>query len=254
METADGRLPLLLPMSEIAGRLAVQAGAHHLVRPLGGKGVLLGGVPGVEPGRVLVLGGGVVGYNAALIALGLGAQVTIVDRSADRMRRLDQILFGRVGTVMSSALEIQSRIADADLVIGAVLVPGSRAPRLVTAEMLPAMRTGSVIVDVAIDKGGCVETAAATTHSEPVYKVEGIVHYCVANMPGGVPVTSTRTLTNATLPYVAAIADLGLARAIARQPALGHGVNVMAGRVTCRPVADAHDLELTPVAGPLDSR
>jgi alanine dehydrogenase len=247
VETDDRRLPLLAPMSEIAGRLASQAGAYFLEKPLGGRGLLLGGVPGVTPGRVLVLGGGVVGYNAAIIAIGLGAQVTILDKSIDRMRYLDEILSGRVSTVMSSALQIESSIADADLVIGAVLVPGARAPKLVTREMLGVMKKGAVIVDVAIDQGGCVETAHPTTHSDPVYDVDGITHYCVANMPGGVPITSTKALTNATLPYVEAIAEHGLAEAVARDPALGRGVNVVDGKITYEPVAEAHDLGYTPL-------
>ena len=212
VETDDRRLPLLAPMSEIAGRLAAQAGAYFLEKPLGGRGLLLGGVPGVAPGRVVVLGGGIVGYNAAIIAIGLGAQVTMLERSIDRMRHLDEILSGRVSLVMSSTLQIEASIADADVVIGAVLVPGARAPKLVTREMLGEMKKGSVIVDVAIDQGGCIETAHPTTHSDPVYEVDGVIHYCVANMPGGVPITSTKALTNATLPYVEAIADNGLAR------------------------------------------
>jgi alanine dehydrogenase len=247
VETDDHRLPLLAPMSEIAGRLAAQAGAYFLEKPLGGRGLLLGGVPGVAPGRVLVLGGGVVGYNAAIIAIGLGAQVTILDRSIDRMRYLDEILSGRVSTVMSSTLQIESSIADADVVIGAVLVPGTRAPKLVTRAMLGVMKTGSVIVDVAIDQGGCVETARPTTHSDPVYSVDGVIHYCVANMPGGVPITSTKALTNATLPYVEAIAEHGLAEAVARDRALARGVNVLHGKITYEPVAEAHDLEHTPL-------
>jgi alanine dehydrogenase len=248
VETDDRRLPLLAPMSEIAGRLAPQAGAYFLERPLGGRGLLLGGVPGVQPGKVLILGGGVVGYNSAVIAIGLGAQVTILDRSIDRMRYLDEILSGRVSTVMSSALQIESLIGDADLVIGAVLVPGARAPKLVTRDMLSEMKRGAVIVDVAIDQGGCVETAHATTHSDPVYEVDGVVHYCVANMPGGVPVTSTKALTNATLPYVEAIADHGLTDAVARDKALAKGVNVLEGRITYEPVAEAHNLDYTPLA------
>jgi alanine dehydrogenase len=247
VETDDRRLPLLAPMSEIAGRLAAQAGAYFLEKPLGGRGLLLGGVPGVAPGRVLVLGGGVVGYNAAIIAIGLGAQVTILDRSIDRMRYLDEILSGRVSTVMSSALQIESSIADADVVIGAVLVPGTRAPKLVTRAMLGVMKKGAVIVDVAIDQGGCVETARPTTHTDPVYSVDGITHYCVANMPGGVPITSTKALTNATLPYVEAIAGHGLAEAVARDQALARGVNVLHGKITYEPVAEAHDLEYTPL-------
>jgi len=247
VETDDRRLPLLAPMSEIAGRLAPQAGAYFLEKPLGGRGLLLGGVPGVAPGRVLVLGGGIVGYNAAIIALGLGAQVTILERSIDRMRHLDEILSGRVSLVMSSTLQIESSIGEADLVIGAVLIPGARAPKLVTREMLREMKPGTVIVDVAIDQGGCVETARPTTHSDPVFTVEGVTHYCVANMPGGVPITSTKALTNATLPYVEAIADHGLARAVGRDPALARGVNVLDGKVTYEAVAEAHDLDFTPL-------
>ncbi|HVA31490.1 MAG TPA: alanine dehydrogenase [Gaiellaceae bacterium] len=247
VEADDRSLPLLAPMSEIAGRLAAQAGAYFLEKPLGGRGLLLGGVPGVAPGRVLVIGGGIVGYNAATIAIGLGAQVTILDRSIDRMRHLDEILSGRVSTVMSSTLQIESSIAEADVVIGAVLVPGARAPKLVTGEMLGVMKKGAVIVDVAIDQGGCVETAKPTTHSDPVYDVDGITHYCVANMPGGVPITSTKALTNATLPYVEAIAEQGFVRAVARDRALARGVNVLDGKITYEAVADAHGLEYTPL-------
>ena len=247
VETDDRRLPLLAPMSEIAGRIASQAGAYFLEKPLGGRGLLLGGVPGVAPGRVLVLGGGIVGYNAAIIALGLGAQVTILERSIDRMRHLDEILSGRVSLVMSSTLQIESSIADADLVIGAVLIPGARAPKLVTREMLKEMKQGAVIVDVAIDQGGCVETAKPTTHSDPVYVVDGVTHYCVANMPGGVPITSTKALTNATLPYVEEIAEHGLARAVAADRALARGVNVLDGKIVYDAVAEAHGLEFTPL-------
>jgi len=247
VETADRRLPLLAPMSEIAGRLAPQAGAYFLEKPLGGRGVLLGGVPGVAPGRVLVLGGGVVGYNAAVIAIGLGAHVTILDKSIDRMRYLDEILSGRVSTLMSSTLQVESSISEADVVIGAVLVPGARAPKLVTRAMLKEMKQGSVIVDVAIDQGGCFETSRPTTHTNPVYEVDGVTHYCVANMPGGVPVSSTKALTNATLPYVEAIADYGLADAVARDRALALGVNVLDGKITYEPVAEAHGLDYTPL-------
>jgi alanine dehydrogenase len=247
VETDDRRLPLLAPMSEIAGRLASQAGAYFLEKPLGGRGVLLGGVPGVAPGRVLVLGGGIVGYNSAIIAIGLGAQVTVLERSIDRMRHLDEVLSGRVSLVMSSTLQIESSIADADVVIGAVLVPGARAPKLVTREMLGVMKPGAVIVDVAIDQGGCVETAHPTTHSDPVYEVDGVLHYCVANMPGGVPVTSTKALTNATLPYVEAIADNGLVRAVSADPALARGVNVLDGKITYAAVAEAHGFDYTPL-------
>jgi alanine dehydrogenase len=243
VETDDRRLPLLAPMSEIAGRLAPQAAAHFLEKPLGGRGVLLAGTPGVQPGRVVVLGGGIVGYNAAIIALGLGANVTILERSIDRMRHLDEILSGRVTLLMSSTLEVEERIASADVVIGAVLIPGARAPKLITRAMLSEMQTGAVIVDVAIDQGGCIETAHATTHSDPIYEVDGIIHYCVANMPGGVPVTSTKALTNATLPYVEAIADHGLSEAVARDRALARGVNVLEGKITYEAVAEAHGLD-----------
>ncbi len=247
VETDDRRLPLLAPMSEIAGRLAPQAAAHFLEKPLGGRGVLLAGTPGVAPGQVVVLGGGIVGYNAAIIALGLGAQVTILERSIDRMRHLDEVLSGRVSLLMSSALQIDESIARADVVIGAVLIPGARAPKLVTREMLGDMKPGAVIVDVAIDQGGCIETAHPTTHSDPVYTVDGIIHYCVANMPGGVPITSTKALTNATLPYVEAIAGHGLAEAVARDRALARGVNVLDGKVTYEAVAQAHGLDFTPL-------
>jgi alanine dehydrogenase len=247
VETDDRRLPLLAPMSEVAGRLAAQAGAYFLEKPLGGRGLLLGGVPGVSPGRVAVLGGGIVGYNAAIIALGLGAQVTILERSIDRMRYLDEILSGRVSLVMSSSLQVEESVAEADVVIGAVLIPGALAPKLVTRAMLGDMKQGAVIVDVAIDQGGCFETSKPTTHSDPVYDVDGVTHYCVANMPGGVPITSTLALTNATLPYVEAIAEHGLAMAVARDPALARGVNVLDGKITYEAVAEAHGLDYTPL-------
>jgi alanine dehydrogenase len=248
VETANGALPLLAPMSEVAGRLAAQAGAYFLEKPLGGRGLLLGGVPGVAPGRVVVIGGGIVGYNAAVIALGLGGNVTILDRSIDRMRYLDEILSGRVSLVMSSALQIEESVREADVVIGAVLIPGAKAPKLITRTMVAEMKQGSVICDVAIDQGGCAETSRPTTHSEPTYVVDGVTHYCVANMPGAVPITSTKALTNATLPYVEAIADHGLAEAVARDPALAGGVNVLHGKVTYRAVAEAHGLEYAPLA------
>ena len=247
VEADDRRLPLLAPMSEVAGRLAPQAAAHFLEKPLGGRGVLLAGTPGVAPGRVVVLGGGIVGYNAAIIALGLGAQVTILERSIDRMRHLDEILSDRVTLLMSSSLQVEESIERADVVIGAVLIPGARAPKLITRPMLGNMQKGAVIVDVAIDQGGCIETAHPTTHSDPVYEVEGITHYCVANMPGGVPITSTKALTNATLPYVEAIADRGLAEAVARDAALARGVNVLDGKITYEAVAAAHGLDFTPL-------
>src|SRR5260221_6035378 len=232
-----GGLPLLAPMSEVAGRLAPQAGAYFLEKPLGGRGLLLGGVPGVAPGKVVIIGGGVVGYNAAVIALGLGAQVTILDRSIDRMRHLEEVLSGRVTLLMSSRLQVAASVEDADLVIGAVLVPGALAPKLVTREMIAGMKEGAVYVDVAVDQGGGFETSHATTHADPVYVVDGVTHYCVANMPGGVPVTSTKALTNATLPYVEAIANKGLRAAVAADPALARGVNVIDGKVTYETVA-----------------
>jgi alanine dehydrogenase len=247
VETDDRALPLLAPMSEIAGRLAAQAGATFLERPLGGRGLLLGGVPGVAPGNVVVIGGGMVGYNAAVIALGLGATVTILERSIDRMRHLEEVLGARVTLLMSSSLQIQESVAEADVVVGAVLIPGALAPKLISREMVAGMKAGSVVADVAIDQGGCVETSRPTTHSEPVFVVEGVIHYCVANMPGAVPITSTKALTNATLPYVEAIADHGLREAIARDPALARGVNVIDGKITYEAVAEAHGLDFTPL-------
>ncbi len=247
VETDNGALPLLAPMSEIAGRLAAQAGAYFLEKPLGGRGLLLGGVPGVAPGNVVVIGGGIVGYNAAVIALGLGANVMILERSIDRMRHLDEVLFGRVSLVMSSRLQIEESVAEADVVIGAVLIPGALAPRLLTRDTIRGMKNGAVLCDVAIDQGGCSETSRPTTHSAPVYTVDGVIHYCVANMPGAVPVTSTKGLTNATLPYIEAIADYGLADAVARDPALARGVNVLHGNVTYEAVAEAHGLDYVPL-------
>src|SRR5262245_55802707 len=247
VENDNGALPLLAPMSEIAGRLAAQAGAYFLEKPLGGRGLLLSGVPGVAPGRVLVIGGGIVGYNAAVIALGFGANVTILERSVDRMRHLDELLSGRVRLVMSSSLQIEESVAEADVVIGAVLIPGAVAPKLVTREMVAQMKDGAVLADVAIDQGGCAETSRPTTHSEPVYVVDGVTHYCVANMPGAVPITSTKALTNVTLPYVEAIADHGLREAVARDPALARGVNVLDGKVTYEAVADAHGFDFHPL-------
>jgi len=247
VETGRGRLPLLAPMSEVAGRLAAQAGAYFLEKPFGGRGLLLGGVPGVAPGKIVIIGGGIVGYNAAIIALGLGAQVTILERSIDRMRHLEEVLSGRVSLLMSNSLQIEAEVADADLVIGAVLIPGALAPKLVTREMIAGMKDGAVVVDVAIDQGGCFETSHATTHSDPVYVVDGVIHYCVANMPGGVPITSTLALTNATLPYVEAIANKGLRAAVDADAALAKGVNVIGGKVTYEAVAEAHRLDYTPL-------
>src|SRR5690349_2976168 len=247
VETSNGGLPLLAPMSEIAGRLAAQAGAYFLEKPLGGRGLLLGGVPGVAPGKVVVIGGGMVGYNAAVIALGLGASVTILERSVDRMRHLEEILSGRVSLLMSSSLQIEESVAEADVVIGAVLIPGAVAPKLITRAMVGEMKDGSVLCDVAIDQGGCAETSRPTTHSDPVYVVEGVTHYCVANMPGAVPITSTKALTNVTLPYAEAIADHGLREAVARDRALARGVNVLEGKVTYEAVAEAHGLDYSPL-------
>jgi alanine dehydrogenase len=253
VETADRRLPLLAPMSEVAGRLAPQMGAWALEKAHGGRGILLGGVPGVPPAKVVVLGGGVVGYNAALIAVGMEADVWVLDKSVERMRDLEMMLNGRITLAMSSRLQIEETIRDADMVIGAVLVPGARAPKLVTREMLALMKPGAALVDVAIDQGGCFETSHATTHDDPVFVVDGVVHYCVANMPGAVPVTSTKALTNVTLPYVEAIANKGLRRAIADDPALAKGVNAIGGRITYEAVADAHGLPYTPLQDAIDA-
>ena len=247
VESDDGRLPLLAPMSEVAGRLSAQAGAHFLEKPRGGRGLLLGGVAGVPPARVVVLGGGMVGYNAAVIALGLGAQVRILDKSVDRLRDLEEILSGRVELVYSSSLEVEKSVLEADLVIGAVLIPGARAPKLVTEEMIAGMKENAVVVDVSIDQGGCFATSRPTTHSDPVYRVGSVTHYCVSNMPGAVPVTSTFALTNVTLPYVEAIAELGVREAVGRDQALARGVNVLDGKLTYEAVAEAHGLEFAPL-------
>ena len=243
VEDAKGQLPLLAPMSEVAGKIATQAGAFMLEKPLGGRGVLLGGVPGVAAANVLVIGGGVVGMNAAFIAIGMEADVFVFDRSVDRLRELDIIFAGRCSTVFSSTLEIEERLPTADLVIGAVLIHGAKAPHVVTREQLKLMKPGAVLVDVSIDQGGCFETSRPTTHSEPTYEVEGVTHYCVTNMPGAVPITSTYALTNATLPYVNALARDGVHGAVAAMPGLKHGVNVAAGAVTYLPVAEATGLE-----------
>ncbi|MGA2925191.1 MAG: alanine dehydrogenase [Solirubrobacteraceae bacterium] len=240
VETANGHLPLLAPMSEIAGRLAAHAGAYFLQAPLGGPGILIGGVTGVAPAKVVVIGGGVVGTGAARIALGTEAEVTILERSLDRLHELDQYFGSRARILMSDALIPQRELSEADIVIGAVLVPGALAPKLVTREMLALMKPRSVIVDVAIDQGGCFETSHPTTHGDPVYEVDGILHYCVANMPGAVPVTSTRALTNATLPYVRALATLGVDAALAADPGFAKGLNVKAGEITYGPVAEAY--------------
>jgi alanine dehydrogenase len=241
----NGRLPLLAPMSEVAGRLATQAGAFMLGRPAGGSGVLLGGVPGVAAGKVLVIGGGIVGANAARMAVGLGADVVVLDRSIDRLRELDNIFAGTVQTGYATGLEIESRLAEADLVIGAVLVKGAKAPHVVSRAQLGLLKPRSVLVDVSIDQGGCFETSHATTHSDPVYEVDGISHYCVANMPGAVPITSTRALTNATLPYVVRLADQGPAAALAADPSFLGGLSVHAGRLTDAAVATDQGREFT---------
>jgi alanine dehydrogenase len=247
VETDDRQLPLLAPMSEVAGRLATQMGAWALEKAQGGRGILLGGLPGVPPAKVVVLGGGIVGYNAALIAVGMQADVWVLDKSVQRMRDLEMMLDGRITLAMSNQLAIDEAVENADLVIGAVLIPGARAPKLITREMLPALKPGAALVDVAIDQGGCFETSHPTTHSDPVYIVDGIVHYCVSNMPGAVPITSTAGLTNVTLPYVEQIADLGVREAIGRSRPLGRGVNVFEGKLTYEAVAEAHGLEYSPL-------
>ncbi len=233
----DGSLPLLTPMSEVAGRLSIQAGAHCLETAQGGRGQLLGGVPGTRAGKVVILGGGVVGLNAAKMAVGLGARVTILDLNLDRLRRLDDIFRGRVEVVASSEHAIHEEIADADLVVGGVLVAGARAPHLITRDMLSRMPEGSVIVDVAVDQGGCVETTHPTTHDDPTFVVDGVIHYCVANMPSAVARTSTFALANATLPYALKLADRGYVQALLDDPALLKGLNVIDGKVVCAPVA-----------------
>lgn len=240
---AKGGLPLLRPMSQVAGRMSIQAGAHSLEKAQGGRGMLLGGVPGVAPAKVLVIGGGVVGRNAAQMAVGMGADVTVLDRSHDVLEDIDRQFAGRVHTVYSTATSLDAAVREADLVIGAVLIPGAAAPKLVTRAMLSDMKPGAVIVDVAIDQGGCFETSRPTTHQDPIYEVDGIVHYCVANMPGGVARTSTYALNNATLPHLLRIADLGVKAALERDPHLRAGLNVANGRITCQPVAEAQGLD-----------
>jgi alanine dehydrogenase len=247
VEDERGRLPLLAPMSEVAGKIATQAGAFFLERPLGGRGVLLGGVPGVAAATVMVIGGGVVGQNAAFIAIGMEADVFVFDRSVDRLRELDVAFGGRASTVYSSTLSVEEMLPRADLVIGAVLVHGARAPYVIKRDQLRLMKDRAVLVDVSIDQGGCFETSRPTTHSDPVYEVDGVTHYCVANMPGAVLVTSTFALTNATLPYVLALADLGVEGAIEETPGLRPGVNVADGKVTHPAVAEGTGMEYTPV-------
>jgi len=239
VEDSRGRLPLLAPMSEVAGKIATQAGAFILEKPLGGRGILLGGVPGVAAANVMIIGGGVVGMNAAFIALGMEATVFVYDRNIDRLRELDIAFNGRADTCFASTLEIEERLPFMDLVIGAVLVHGARAPRVITREQLSLMKRHAVLVDVSIDQGGCFETSRPTTHSNPTYEVDGITHYCVTNMPGAVPITSTYALTNATMPYVLHLASAGVLAAISENPGLRLGVNVAAGQVTYPPVAEA---------------
>lgn len=243
----QGHLPLLIPMSEVAGRMSIQEGARFLERPQGGKGILLGGVPGVKPAKVLVLGGGVVGSNAALMAAGLGADVTITDISLPVLRHLAQVMPKNVKTLFSSTHNIETELPDVDLVVGSVLIPGAKAPHLVSRSMLGLMKPGTVLVDVAIDQGGCFETSHPTTHSNPVYEVDGILHYAVANIPGAVPYTSTLALTNATLPYAIRLADNGWREACKNDPGLADGVNIVDGKITFKAVAEAFDLPYTPL-------
>jgi alanine dehydrogenase len=243
----SGSLPLLTPMSEVAGRMAIQVGAHYLEKMSGGRGILLGGVPGVPAARVVIIGGGVVGTNAAKIAVGMGSHVTIIDNNLDRLRELDDIFLSKISTLASSAYMIHDAVSQADLIIGAVLVPGASAPRLVTRSMLKDVPNGAVIVDVAVDQGGCIETTHPTTHSNPTYYVEGVLHYCVANMPGAVPRTSTFALTNATLPYALKLANKGFLVAIMQDPGLKAGVNTYGGHCTYEAVAVSQGLEYTPL-------
>ncbi len=247
IEAKDGTLPMLKPMSEIAGRMSVQVGARYLEKTQGGRGLLLAGVPGVEPGRVVVLGAGVVGSAATRIAVGMGAQVTVVNLDLERLRSLDDLYRGRIVTRASTQAAIEESVIAADLVIGAVLVPGARAPKLVSRGLVARMKPGSVVVDVAVDQGGCFETTKPTTHSDPVYLVDGVLHYCVANMPGIVPRTSTVALTNATLPYLLLLASQGVEPAVRADAGLAKGVNLAGGKITCRGVADAHGLRFDPL-------
>jgi len=247
IQKADGSLPLLTPMSEVAGRMAIQQGAKYLEMAQGGDGVLLGGVPGVDPGTVLIIGGGVVGINAAKTACGLGAKVYVLDMNLDRLRYLSDVMPSNCFLLMSSPATIRDLITRADVVVGAVLIPGAKAPKLVKQDLLRTMKKGSVLVDVAIDQGGCFETSKPTTHSDPIYTVDGVVHYCVANMPGALPKTSTIALTNATLPYAVQIANKGWKKAMKENPEIKPGANIVKGKVTCRGVADAFGLDYVPI-------
>lgn len=248
VEKADRSLPLLVPMSEVAGRMAIQEGAKYLEKPMGGRGILLGGVAGVKPANVLVLGGGIVGTQAAKMAAGLGANVTIVDISLPRLRYLEDVLPANVDTMMSNEYNIRELVKQADLIVGAVLIPGAKAPHLVTREMLKTMKPGTVLVDVAVDQGGCIETCQPTTHEHPTFEIDGIVHYCVANMPGAVPYTSTLALTNATLPYAIQLANKGWQKACKENEELKKGLNVVDGKVVYKGVSEAWQLPLTDIA------
>ncbi|UZD23317.1 alanine dehydrogenase [Algoriphagus halophytocola] len=247
VEKADRSLPLLVPMSEVAGRMAVQKGANYLEKPLQGKGILLGGVPGVLPAKVLILGGGIVGTQAAWMAAGLGADVTIMDVSLPRMRYLADVMPANVKTMMSNEFNVRKMITNHDLIIGAVLIPGAKAPHLITRDMLKEMQPGTVLVDVAVDQGGCIETCKPTTHQDPTYIIDDVVHYCVANMPGAVPYTSTLALTNATLPYAIQLADKGWKKAAQNNPELVPGLNIINGDIVYQAVAEAFDMDYTPV-------
>lgn len=247
VEKADRSLPLLVPMSEVAGRMAIQEGAKYLEKPMGGRGILLGGVPGVRPAKVLILGGGVVGTNAAKMAAGLGADVTIMDISLPRLRYLDDVMAANVNTFMSNEYNIRSLLDSHDLIVGAVLIPGAKAPHLITRDMLKEMKPGTVVVDVAVDQGGCIETCKPTTHEDPTYFVDEVLHYCVANMPGAVPYTSTLALTNATLPYAIQLASKGWKQACSENEELKKGLNIVEGRVVYKGVSEAFDLPYTPV-------
>ncbi len=247
VEAPDRSLPLLIPMSEVAGRMAIQEGAKYLEKPMGGRGILLGGVPGVAPAKILVLGGGIVGTHAAKMAAGMGADVTILDVSLKRLRYLEDIMPANVNTMMSNEYTIRRLIKDHDLIVGAVLIPGAKAPNLITKDMLKEMRPGTVLVDVAVDQGGCIETCKPTTHEDPIYTVDGVVHYCVANMPGAVPYTSTIALTNATLPYALQLANKGWKKACQDNEELKLGLNVVDGKVVYKAVAEAFNLKYTPI-------
>jgi alanine dehydrogenase len=247
VELSDGSLPLLIPMSEVAGRMSIQEGAKYLEKPSKGKGILLGGVPGVEPAKVLILGGGIVGMQAARMAAGLGAKVTLLDLNLNRLRYLSETMPANVTTLFSSEYNIRKLIKDHDLIVGAVLIPGAKAPKLITRDMLKEMQPGTVLVDVAVDQGGCFETTTPTTHENPVYLIDDIIHYCVANMPGAVPMTSTIALTNATLPFALQLASKGWKEACRGNTALQQGLNIVRGEVVYQGVADAFNLPLTPV-------